>query len=101
MGIYKEEVLSRKIYGKIRYYRELMIKEGDYLFCIKGNSYKTVSGKLVEFKIGDKCKVENIRTGRLTVSKSSGESMVLPLASCDVFFETLDEHRKRIIDNLS
>lgn len=82
------------------------MKKGDILYCKKYTSRTLPSlknnGRVMEFNIGDKCEiVEYYGKGTMTLKKVGVEDYIGVLP--DVFsehFETVSEHRNRLIEDL-
>lgn len=75
------------------------MKVEDVLYCIEEYS-KWFYGKQVNFNFGDKCRVSDIRKCAVIIKNSKGDDMFFYIDEIEKYFETVNEHRSRIIEDL-
>lgn len=78
------------------------MKEGDILHCIKkccNRDFNYYEYERVEINVGEMCILNKIYNVNVIISNKDS-SILLPLGKIEEYFETLHEHRRRIIEDL-
>ncbi len=75
------------------------IKVGDYLFCIKRYKF---DNDTIDFYVGEKCKVITKWISGITIGKAKDYAYGIPfsLVGVHLYFETVEEHRKKLIASI-
>lgn len=80
------------------------IKVGDYLYCINKYSYKKNRCVIGEKLIVEKLSVETTNTFSKIISifikNCNNTTMFFPLKQAKKYFVTINEHRKKVIEDL-
>lgn len=79
----------------------MKIKKGDKVYCKRPTTQTLINNSVIVFRVGEKCSIQDANyLGKTMIILINGNELFFVVEKFHEQFETINERRERIIENL-